>query len=331
MASQTFVRRTDYRGGVGDARPPCGGVVASCSGPRRCRRHLVRVRQGRFVVAGTPADMVAAAARSGRAARLASAFWRSTACSSTTTRDATCSRSPGQPTPPAPRGVAYHWRRTAAPRERSWSMSWKALAQATRCQPPRSAIATLDSAGTSARGRGRHREGLRPRARAFQVLRVLVDPRAEAGTETLVRLLLRHLGCRWKCRYASTASGRVDLLVTAGSSSSATVRSSTAPGTHKNDRRRDMALSSAGTRRPSARRGHLSTAPTASALHSSASWAHGAPGQTPDVRSAAPVTPTRADIRARIQEFRTHGARVPSEADRCSRDPARVSAGSPRR
>ncbi|MFF8188078.1 endonuclease domain-containing protein [Microbacterium sp. NPDC016588] len=119
----------------------------------------------------------------------------------------------------------------------------EALAQATRCQPPRSAVATLDSAWHL---------GLVDEAdigevfarvpRRFHVLRVLLDPRAEAGTETLVRLLLRHLGCRVEVQVRIDGVGRVDLLVNGW----LIVECDSAQfhGTwhvHKNDRRRDMA------------------------------------------------------------------------------------------
>ena len=86
-----------------------------------------------------------------------------------------------------------------------------AVACAVRCQSPRAAIASIDSAlqrGTctattcgncSARSPG----GLLP----------LVDGRAESGPETLVRLILRALGLRYEVQVRITGVGRVDFLV----------------------------------------------------------------------------------------------------------------------
>lgn len=203
---------------------------------------LVRVRQGRFVVAGTPADMVAAARLGGRLDCISLLALYGVFVHHHTDRhvqqDPRASRRP-----PAPAGVAYHWRRTAAPRDRSVVDVVEALAQATRCQPPRSAVATLDSAWHLGLVDETDIDEVFARVpRRFQVLRVLVDPRAEAGTETLVRLLLRHLGCRVEVQVRIDGVGRVDLLVNGW----LIVECDSAQfhGTwhvHKNDRRRDMA------------------------------------------------------------------------------------------
>jgi very-short-patch-repair endonuclease len=82
------------------------------------------------------------------------------------------------------------------------------------CQAPRAAIATIDSAlhlghVTEA--------GLADVFRAlplkYAVLRALVNGRAESGPETLMRLMLRGLGCDVQLQVAFDGIGRVDLVV----------------------------------------------------------------------------------------------------------------------
>ena len=49
--------------------------------------------------------------------------------------------------------------------------------------------------------------------RRFRRLRRLVDPSAESGPETLVRLALRGLGLRWESQVRIPRVGRVDFVV----------------------------------------------------------------------------------------------------------------------
>lgn len=88
------------------------------------------------------------------------------------------------------------------------------MLQAVRCQPVRAALATLDSA--------LHLGVLRPddldelfRAlpRRHAVLHKLIDSRAESGTETLVRLMLRTLGAKFDVQVTIPGVGRVDFVV----------------------------------------------------------------------------------------------------------------------
>lgn len=203
---------------------------------------LTRVRQGRFVAADTHGDIVAAARVGGRLDCISLLALRGVFvhrhCDRHVQQDPLASRRP-----PAPRGVVYHWRPSSAARDRLTVDVVEALAQAIRCQPPRSAVATLDSAW---------HQGLVDEAdidevfarvpRRFQVLRRLLDPRAEAGTESLVRLILRQLGCRIELQVRIEGVGRVDLLVDGWLI--VECDSERFHGTwdaHKNDRRRDMA------------------------------------------------------------------------------------------
>lgn len=89
-----------------------------------------------------------------------------------------------------------------------------ALAQSSACQTARAFIASVDSA--------LHLRQLHPDdlddvfaalPRRLRRLRGLVDGRAESGTETLVRLMLRGLGVSAELQVWFEGVGRVDLLV----------------------------------------------------------------------------------------------------------------------
>lgn len=90
----------------------------------------------------------------------------------------------------------------------------EALAAAARCQGPMETIASLDSA--------LHRrlideddlaEIFRRLPRRYRALRAFLDRSAEAGSESIVRILLRKMGCRVECQVQIAGVGRVDLLV----------------------------------------------------------------------------------------------------------------------
>ena len=89
-----------------------------------------------------------------------------------------------------------------------------AVYDAVLTQPPRLGVATIDSA--------LHLRVLDPDdldelfaalPRRYRRLRRLVDARAESGPETLMRLILRSLGCRFECQVEIPGVGRVDFLV----------------------------------------------------------------------------------------------------------------------
>jgi very-short-patch-repair endonuclease len=89
-----------------------------------------------------------------------------------------------------------------------------ALIHSAACQSPRAMIASIDSA--------LHLGLLHPDdldvvfsafPRRLRRLRGLVDGRAESGTETLVRLMLRGLGVRPDLQVVFAGIGRVDLVV----------------------------------------------------------------------------------------------------------------------
>lgn len=114
---------------------------------------------------------------------------------------------------PVGREVHVHWSRR---RLDGWANVdlLDALVDAVRCQPARAAVATLDSAlhlglieedGLA--------EILRRLPRRLRVVGKLIDARAESGAETLMRLLVRTLGCDIDIQVQIDGVGRVDILV----------------------------------------------------------------------------------------------------------------------
>ena len=110
--------------------------------------------------------------------------------------------------------VVLHWHRLVVPPLRGAVDIVDALIHAIRCQQPKHAIATLDSA--------LHLGFATPDdldlvfaslPRRFRALRGFLDSRAESGTESLVRLLVRRLGCSIDLQVPFAGVGFVDLLV----------------------------------------------------------------------------------------------------------------------
>jgi very-short-patch-repair endonuclease len=115
--------------------------------------------------------------------------------------------------PPRP-GVVPHWRRSAARPTSLAADLIEALAQACRCQAPRDAVATLDSAWHHGLIDEEGVSSVFARLpRRYQALRALLDPRSESGGETLMRLLLRGLGVDVEVQVQIDGVGRVDLIV----------------------------------------------------------------------------------------------------------------------
>jgi very-short-patch-repair endonuclease len=116
--------------------------------------------------------------------------------------------------PPTAVGTVRHWRTSHAADDAVITPVVEALVQAVRCQTPRAAIATLDSAWhlrlVDEAGIAAIFAAL---PRRYRRLRGLLDRRAESGTETLVRLMLRTLGARPELQVKITGVGFVDLLV----------------------------------------------------------------------------------------------------------------------
>ncbi|WP_169581735.1 MULTISPECIES: type IV toxin-antitoxin system AbiEi family antitoxin domain-containing protein [Microbacterium] len=112
---------------------------------------------------------------------------------------------------PPPAGSVRHWRR---PSETARAILIEALAQACRCQSVPAAIATLDSAWHRGLiGEDDLDDVFELLPGRYRALRPLLDRRCESGPESLVRLMLRRLGCRFTPQAQIPGVGRVDFLV----------------------------------------------------------------------------------------------------------------------
>ena len=110
--------------------------------------------------------------------------------------------------------VRAHWRVTDRERSAMAADIVEALAQACRCQKPRDAVATLDNARHVGLVDDDDLAAVFLRLpRRLRFLQSLMDARSESGPETLVRLLLRGLGCTVEVQVQIDGVGRVDLLV----------------------------------------------------------------------------------------------------------------------
>ncbi|MFT4213987.1 MAG: hypothetical protein QM622_04330 [Microbacterium sp.] len=208
---------------------------------------LLRVRRGRYLDPVAHPDLVRAATLGGRldCVSLLTAigvFVREHDCLHLQFEHGS-SRLPARP----PR-TAAHWRTSARGSADLAADLVDALAQACRCQRPRDAIATLDSAW---------HHGLVDEAGladvfarlpgAYRRLRPLLDQRAESGPETLMRLMLRGLGCHVEVQVHIDGVGRVDLVVDGWLIVECDSRAFHEGWiAQKNDRRRDLAAAARG-------------------------------------------------------------------------------------
>lgn len=114
------------------------------------------------------------------------------------------------------RPVRHHWGRLVRqPHPRSTAVEvFDALLQAVRCQPPRAAVAMLDSALHLGRLDPDDLDelfGALPRR--YRRIRGLLDARAESGSESFLRLMLRSLGVEFEVQVRIDGVGRVDFVV----------------------------------------------------------------------------------------------------------------------
>lgn len=174
---------------------------------------LVRIRKGAYVRGDCPPALVAAATSGGRLDCIS--LLHALGVFVMTHGELHIQLDP-HATRAAPRaeGVVRHWRSTVGGRFALAVDLVEALAQACRCQPPRAAIATLDSAWhlglIDEAAVSEVFARLPPR---FGALRAHLDPRSESGPETLVRLLLRGLGLSVDLQVDVPGVGRVDMVV----------------------------------------------------------------------------------------------------------------------
>lgn len=188
---------------------------------------IVRARRDRYLPATAPRPVVEAVRVGGRltclsllAARGVFVFHNG-ALHVHVVRGASRLRAPDDPQRPVPprsgrAQLRLHWLPLARPEDAGTVAVGilDALVHAVRCQPPRYAIATIDSALNKGLIRADDLDELFAHLpRRYRILRTHVDGRAQAGTETLVRLMLQVLGAHVRPQARFEAIGFVDLLV----------------------------------------------------------------------------------------------------------------------
>lgn len=174
---------------------------------------LLRLRNGRYVPADTTAELVRAGRLGGRVDCLSLLVLLGVFVADCTTLH--LQFEPGTTRLPArPPQVRAHWRPCAVPREALTSDIVSALAQACRCQGPREAVASLESAWyLGVVDEAGITEVFASLPLRFRRLRPLLDPRSESGTESLMRLILRTLGADIQVQVSIPGVGRVDFVV----------------------------------------------------------------------------------------------------------------------
>lgn len=112
------------------------------------------------------------------------------------------------------RSVVLHWHPLVDLPSAGCVGAIDALIHAVRCQSPRHAIATLDSAlHRGLIGAEQLADVFAALPRRFRVLRSFVDGRAQSGPETLVRLMALSLGCSVDLQVRFEGVGFVDLVL----------------------------------------------------------------------------------------------------------------------
>nr|WP_307332427.1 DUF559 domain-containing protein [Microbacterium sp. SORGH_AS_1204] len=174
---------------------------------------LVRARRDVYLPAELPSDVLQAAQLGGRLDCLSLLRARGIFAHEVTQVHVQFDRGASR-LPARGAEVRGHWRESAAPARATHAPLREALVQSASCQPPRSFIASLDSAwnrGLIGAPDVRHVFQLLPRR--FGRLERVVDASAESGPETIVRLMLRSLGLRWRSQVRIPRVGRVDFVV----------------------------------------------------------------------------------------------------------------------
>lgn len=174
---------------------------------------LIRVRTGRYVAPGLPDDILTAARLGVRLDCVSLLRVLDVFVLEKGPLHVQASHGASR-LPKRPKGMTCHWRASASAHSDLAADIIEALAQACRCQPPREAIATLDSAWhLGLIDEAGIAEVFARLPLRFRPLRALLDRRSESGPETLMRLLLRALGCDVKVQPWLPGVGRVDFVV----------------------------------------------------------------------------------------------------------------------
>lgn len=107
-----------------------------------------------------------------------------------------------------------HWYTGGGERSLHAASVFDAVREGIRCQQPRAALATLDSVlHHGVMTRRQLEEVFAELPSRYRSLLALVDPSAESGPETYMRLILRSLGVRFETQMLLAGVGRVDFVV----------------------------------------------------------------------------------------------------------------------
>lgn len=208
---------------------------------------LIRVRRGRYVPGTLENDALAAARLGGRLDCVSLLRMRGVFVHASGELHVQFDRSASR-LPHRGGTVHAHWRDSESAAGAVCVGVVEALVQACRCLGPRRAVATLDSAwhlGVVAESDIGEIFSRLPKR--FRVVRRLLDPRSESGPETIVRLMLRQLGCRVEVQVRIEGVGRVDLLVDGWLIVECDSRAFHSDWEqHRRDRRRDIAAAARG-------------------------------------------------------------------------------------
>lgn len=180
---------------------------------------IARIRHGAYCSPDTDSDCIAAGRSRGRLACVSELKRRGVFVLDHAERHvhivAEAARLPPQKPPQKGRQRVHRGRLHRTPHPRSLSVDvFDALRQALLCQAPRAAVATIDSALHLGMLRADDLDELFDTVpRRYRRLRRLIDARAESGPETLMRLILRSIGCDVEVQVRIDGVGRVDFVV----------------------------------------------------------------------------------------------------------------------
>ena len=175
---------------------------------------LTRLQQGAYCSEATPEDCVAAGRARGRLACVSELRRIGVFVLAHSTRHIHVTPEASR-LAPAGTNRLHRDRLLRTPHPRALSVEIiDALRQSVLCQNPRAAIATIDSAlHLGLLRRDALDELFAALPHRHRRLRRLIDARAESGPESLMRLILRTIGCRFDVQVWISGVGRVDFLV----------------------------------------------------------------------------------------------------------------------